>query len=240
MVARTLKHELPNYGTFDEKRVFAAGPLPEPIEWRGRQARRRRSARTSGWNRSAPHLAAAGAEMLLVPNGSPFEIDKDDLRQRLVARAASPKPACRWSISTASAGRTNWRSTARASSSTTTARSSSSCPTGTKPCRSPTGARGANGWRCDDARDRRRSIRIPQDIYHAMMVGLRDYVGAQRLPRRHPRPVGRDRQRAVGGDRGRCARRRQGVVRDAAVANSPATTASTTPPNAPRLLGLPP
>src|SRR5262245_3514356 len=28
MVARTLKRELPNYGTFDEKRVFAAGPLP--------------------------------------------------------------------------------------------------------------------------------------------------------------------------------------------------------------------
>ena len=34
-VGRTLKHELPNYGTFDEKRVFASGPLPEPIEWRG-------------------------------------------------------------------------------------------------------------------------------------------------------------------------------------------------------------
>jgi len=29
------KHELPNYGTFDEKRIFAAGPLPEPIEFRG-------------------------------------------------------------------------------------------------------------------------------------------------------------------------------------------------------------
>ena len=35
IVGRTLKHELPNYGTFDEKRVFASGPLPEPIEWRG-------------------------------------------------------------------------------------------------------------------------------------------------------------------------------------------------------------
>ena len=35
LVARTLKHELPNYGTFDEKRVFAPGPLPDPIEWRG-------------------------------------------------------------------------------------------------------------------------------------------------------------------------------------------------------------
>src|SRR5437868_6397449 len=35
VVGRTLKRELPNYGTFDEKRVFSAGPLPEPIEFRG-------------------------------------------------------------------------------------------------------------------------------------------------------------------------------------------------------------
>ena len=35
VLARRLKHELPNYGTFDELRVFRPGPLPEPIEWRG-------------------------------------------------------------------------------------------------------------------------------------------------------------------------------------------------------------
>ena len=40
IVGRTLKHELPNYGTFDEKRVFAHGPLPEPILFKGRQAGR--------------------------------------------------------------------------------------------------------------------------------------------------------------------------------------------------------
>ena len=28
------KHELPNYGVFDEKRVFAPGPLPEPVTFR--------------------------------------------------------------------------------------------------------------------------------------------------------------------------------------------------------------
>src|SRR5688572_31311195 len=27
------KHELPNYGVFDEKRVFVPGPLPEPVEF---------------------------------------------------------------------------------------------------------------------------------------------------------------------------------------------------------------
>lgn len=29
------KRELPNYGTFDEKRVFTPGPLPDPVEFRG-------------------------------------------------------------------------------------------------------------------------------------------------------------------------------------------------------------
>jgi NAD+ synthase len=29
------KHELPNYGTFDEKRIFTSGPLPEPVLFRG-------------------------------------------------------------------------------------------------------------------------------------------------------------------------------------------------------------
>ncbi|NJC04879.1 NAD+ synthase [Sphingomonas kaistensis] len=78
----TLKRELPNYGTFDEKRVFAAGPLPEPFTFKGVSI---------GfpicedlWLEDVPrHLAERGAEILLSPNGSPYEIDKDDLRQRL-------------------------------------------------------------------------------------------------------------------------------------------------------------
>src|SRR5947209_11540676 len=33
VLARTLKHELPNYGTFDEKRIFTPEPMPEPSEF---------------------------------------------------------------------------------------------------------------------------------------------------------------------------------------------------------------
>ena len=87
VIGRTLKRELPNYGTFDEKRMFAPGPLPEPIDVQGREARR---ADLRG------HLAGAGlrpsrragAEMLLVPNGSPYELDKDDMRYQLVRARA--------------------------------------------------------------------------------------------------------------------------------------------------------
>src|SRR6476619_2515597 len=35
VLGRTLKRELPNYGTFDEKRIFTSGPLPEPFEFKG-------------------------------------------------------------------------------------------------------------------------------------------------------------------------------------------------------------
>src|SRR5215212_2878729 len=83
LVGRTLKHELPNYGTFDEKRVFASAPLPEPIEWRG--VKLGVPICEDIWeDRVCAHLAEAGADLLLVPNGSPFELDKDNKRQQLV------------------------------------------------------------------------------------------------------------------------------------------------------------
>ena len=82
IVARTLKHELPNYGTFDEKRVFASGPLPVPIEFHG--VRIGVPICEDMWREPVcAALADNGAEFLLVPNGSPYEIDKDDVRVRL-------------------------------------------------------------------------------------------------------------------------------------------------------------
>ena len=79
VIGRTLKRELPNYGTFDEKRIFAPGPLPEPIEFKG--VKIGVPICEDIWQEVVcAHLADAGAEMLLVPNGSPYELDKDDLR----------------------------------------------------------------------------------------------------------------------------------------------------------------
>lgn len=73
------KHELPNYGTFDEKRLFAAGPLPDVVEWRG--VKLGLPICEDGWfPEVCQHLKAQGAEILLSVNGSPFEIDKDDRR----------------------------------------------------------------------------------------------------------------------------------------------------------------
>ena len=69
------KHELPNYGVFDEKRVFDPGPLPEPVDFRG--VRLGLPICEDVWFEDcAIHLARGGADILLVPNGSPFEVEK--------------------------------------------------------------------------------------------------------------------------------------------------------------------
>jgi NAD+ synthase len=74
-----LKHDLPNYGVFDEKRVFTPGPLPGPIPFRG--YRLGVMICEDLWKPDvAECLAETGAEILIVPNGSPFEDDKTDER----------------------------------------------------------------------------------------------------------------------------------------------------------------
>jgi NAD+ synthase len=79
------KHELPNYGVFDEKRIFNAGSMPAPVVFRG--VRLGLPICEDIWFPAVTqHLAHAGAELLLVPNGSPFEVDKFDERIEL-ARA---------------------------------------------------------------------------------------------------------------------------------------------------------
>lgn len=81
-----LKHDLPNYGPFDEKRVFDAGPLPGPVNFRG--VRLGVLVCEDMWKPDvAETLAETGAELLVVPNGSPFELGKADNRLSLaVAR----------------------------------------------------------------------------------------------------------------------------------------------------------
>ncbi|MBU0726047.1 MAG: NAD+ synthase [Alphaproteobacteria bacterium] len=73
------KHDLPNYGVFDEKRVFDAGPLPGPVNFRG--IRLGVPICEDIWTPEVVEcLEESGAEILLVPNGSPFESDKQDER----------------------------------------------------------------------------------------------------------------------------------------------------------------
>ncbi|WP_237213755.1 NAD+ synthase [Falsiroseomonas oryziterrae] len=75
VIARRAKHELPNYGVFDEKRVFDAGPAPGPVAFRG--FRLGLMICEDWWFPAVSEtLAETGADILISLNGSPFEIGK--------------------------------------------------------------------------------------------------------------------------------------------------------------------
>src|SRR5271156_3742216 len=78
------KVNLPNYGVFDEKRVFTPGPLPGPVNFRG--VRLGLPVCEDTWTDWGDYenvvecLAETGAELLIVPNGSPYWRSKSDMR----------------------------------------------------------------------------------------------------------------------------------------------------------------
>ncbi|HSV27908.1 MAG TPA: NAD+ synthase, partial [Candidatus Omnitrophota bacterium] len=178
VTATRLKHHLPNYGVFDEARVFVPGPAPGPIAFRG--VRLGVMVCEDMWfSDVAETLAETGAEILVVPNGSPFELDKHDVRlNRAVARVvetglpllyvnqlggqdelvfdgasfaldAKGKPLVRLNPWRVEVVTTTWRRT-------------------------------AEGWTTDGplAPEPSRS----ESVYQAMMLGLRDYVTKNGFP----------------------------------------------------------
>ncbi len=77
------KHDLPNYNVFDEQRYFAPDNRPLVLEIDG--IRFGFNICEDTWYAYAPGAAhAAGAQVLLVPNASPFHMRKHALRQEIV------------------------------------------------------------------------------------------------------------------------------------------------------------
>ena len=78
------KVNLPNYGVFDEKRVFASGPVPGPVSFRGVRLGLPICEDTwtdwGDYENVVETLAETGAELIIVPNGSPYWRDKAEVR----------------------------------------------------------------------------------------------------------------------------------------------------------------
>ena len=82
--AARFKVDLPNYSVFDEKRVFVSGPMPGPVNLRG--LRIGLPICEDIWGPDVVEtLAETGAEILLVPNGSPYFRGKFDVRLNIAA-----------------------------------------------------------------------------------------------------------------------------------------------------------
>jgi NAD+ synthase len=91
IAALRFKVDLPNYGVFDEKRVFAPGPMPGPISFRG--VRLGIPICEDIWGpEPAECIAETGGEILLVLNGSPYRRNVIDERLNVsVARATETR-----------------------------------------------------------------------------------------------------------------------------------------------------
>ena len=88
VVARYIKHHLPNYGVFDEFRNFVPGDKSLVVRIHGVDVGI--AICEDIWREQGPvaELAARKVGLVLVPNGSPYERNKDDVRAALVRRQA--------------------------------------------------------------------------------------------------------------------------------------------------------
>jgi NAD+ synthase len=179
VVAVTRKHDLPNYGTFDEKRVFASAPLPGPLAFRG--MRLGVPICEDIWTPEVTEcLAETGAEVLIVPNGSPFEVGKDDRRLSLsVSRVVET------GLPLAYLNRVGGQDELvfdGASFVLNADRSTAwQLPDWDEAVVTTRWTRAAAGWVCAPG-TLARLDEDPAGIYHAMVVGLRDYVNRNRFP----------------------------------------------------------
>jgi NAD+ synthase len=82
IIGKRFKVDLPNYGVFDDKRVFAPGPMPGPLVFNG--VRIGVPICEDMWTPDVVEcITETGGEIILVPNGSPYEVGKTDIRVQL-------------------------------------------------------------------------------------------------------------------------------------------------------------
>jgi len=180
VVAVTRKHELPNYGTFDEKRIFAPGPLPDPVDFRG--VRLGLPLCEDIWfPEVCGHLKAAGAEILIAPHGSPFEIDKDELRVDGVARARVGETGLPLAFVNRIGGQDEIVFDGASFVLNGDGSVAHQLPDWEPALVETEWRRDDKGWRCTPGEIATLDPH-PADIYHAMLVGLRDYVNTNRFP----------------------------------------------------------
>jgi NAD+ synthase len=180
VAALRFKYDLPNYGVFDEKRVFSAGPCPGPVPFRG--VRLGVMICEDMWSVDATEtLSESGAELLLVLNGSPFESDKRDERVGLaVARIKESGLPLLYVNQVGGQDELVFDGASFALDADCNLRLQA--PSWREALVLSEWRRGADGrWTVDPG-----TLATPAEgldaLYHAMVLGLRDYVRKNRFP----------------------------------------------------------
>lgn len=180
IAALRLKHELPNYGTFDEKRYFKAGPLPEPVPFKGVKIGIP-ICEDVWWPHVCAHLKAQGAELLISPNGSPYEIDKDDYRASKVVGARVAETGLPFAYLNRVGGQDELVFDGASFILNGDGTMAHQLPDWEEELRLTTWEKAAGGWRCVPGEICKLEP-FPSDTWHAMVTGLRDYVDTNRFP----------------------------------------------------------
>ncbi len=179
VIGKRYKVDLPNYGVFDDKRWFTPGPMPGPLVFNG--VRIGVPICEDVWTPDVVEcIAETGGEILLVPNGSPYEVGKTDVRVQLGVRrvvesglpfvyvnqvGGQDELVYDGGSFVLGADRSLKAKLASFREEVTTVEF----------------RRGAKGWECQPAGIAPELANI-ESIYQAMMLGLRDYVNKTGFP----------------------------------------------------------
>ena len=179
IAATRYKHDLPNYGVFDEKRVFTPAPPQGPVNFRG--VRLGVMICEDMWFPEVTEcLAETGAEILMLGNGSPYEHEKHDDRIQLAVKRVTESglPI----IYVNQVGGQDELVFDGASFALDADCSLKAQLPAFRPTVSLTRwQRNGAGWRCI-AGEVTAPINGLDSIYHAMVLGLGDYVEKNRFP----------------------------------------------------------
>lgn len=173
------KHALPNYGVFDEKRVFATGDAPHVIHWRGIPLGLLICEEI--WDVAlARTVAEQGAELLLVQNASPYHIGKAGQRKQVVDAAvtATGLPLVYLNLV---GGQDELVFDGRSYAVGADCNDVARLPGFTEALGLLRWEKSASGWACTAAP---MLVTRPDEetIYHALVLGLRDYVQKNGFP----------------------------------------------------------
>jgi NAD+ synthase len=179
VAARRAKHELPNYGVFDDKRVFTAGPAPGPVMFRG--VRLGLMICEDWWFPAVSEtLQESGAEILVSINGSPFEAAKQDLRVQLAVQRVV-ETGLPFVFLNQVCGQDELVFEGASFVLNADRDLALQMPMFEEQVAITDWTRGPQGWACAP---QPLSPPVPrmEQIYRAMMLGLRDYVDKNRFP----------------------------------------------------------
>ncbi|WP_422362876.1 NAD+ synthase [Pyruvatibacter mobilis] len=173
------KQMLPNYGVFDEMRVFAPGRDPDPIPFRG--IKLGVPICEDIWHEHVvATLKARGADLLLVPNGSPFEATKHGARMDHV-RARISESGLPLAYVNQVGGQDELVFDGASFVMNTDFTVPLSMPAFDEALVMTEWTRGEAGWTCA-AGARAPDPEGLEAIYSACVLGLRDYVNKNRFP----------------------------------------------------------